>query len=123
MQPPIDACLRCLPRVQLYDNPQLASTYLAAFQVTGDARFAGERNPPCWPLLSLARAARCRKVPPAGAPCEPAQRTQLLVVCGERFQGRPAPPGPACPPTPARSLRPTPLQVLRAAFLTTCCAT
>lgn len=30
------------PAPQLYDNPQLASTYLAAFQVTGDAQLAGE---------------------------------------------------------------------------------
>jgi len=26
----------------LYDNPQLVSTYLAAFQITGDAQYACE---------------------------------------------------------------------------------
>lgn len=29
-------------QIMLYDNPQLVSTYLAAFQITGDRQYAGE---------------------------------------------------------------------------------
>lgn len=31
-------------QIMLYDNPQLVSTYLAAFQVTSDRQYAGERT-------------------------------------------------------------------------------
>ena len=40
--------------IMLYDNPQLALTYLAAFQITQDAQYAGGRAAPAVPAVPAA---------------------------------------------------------------------